>query len=422
MNVFEGKELNFAGKMTLITTTFVIFMLINNLNLNFIPNAKLIKKSNRSHTEVSIDANLLQQFNDELNLNCDPSNLKTSKICSIFLTKFETDHLLNDYTSKNDCNQCMFDKHKQRIIINYHTFWKLGSNYNDYQLRVLKLNLMSYLATQNLCCSRFMFWKLKDFPKQIETDLLQTFSYYFDKKIIQFKQFESKLICKKTVMFKDHEFCKNSNKEKDFNRHYSVSLSDFVRFVVLDQYGGIYTDGDVIYLKDMNLLWYFGNFAYRWSFTNTINTAVLGINRHVNSSIDELYKEILIKSTDTLTLMNAFHPNLVSDVITANNLNSIYNYAPIKVLHSYLFDSAWLCYDGLEGKLNEKSVCSFNDLTAKTFMNESDFNIKDFFPGAFAYHIHLKNAETQISSTSYFVYIENYFKSVIKLRNKTIHK
>ena len=63
-------------------------------------------------------------------------------------------------------------------------------------------------------------------------------------------------------MFKDHEFCKNSNKEKDFNRHYSVSLSDFVRFVVLDQYGGIYTDGDVIYLKEMNLLWYFGNFAY----------------------------------------------------------------------------------------------------------------------------------------------------------------
>jgi mannosyltransferase OCH1-like enzyme len=64
-------------------------------------------------------------------------------------------------------------------------------------------------------------------------------------------------------MFKDHDLCK-SNQQIDFTNKNSVSLSDFVRFFVLDQYQGVYTDGDVIYLKDMRLLWDFGNFAYRY--------------------------------------------------------------------------------------------------------------------------------------------------------------
>jgi hypothetical protein len=153
----------------------------------------------------------------------------------------------------------------------------------------------------------------------------------------------------------------------------------------------------------------------RWSFTNTINTAVLGINRKINSSIDKIYKEI-ISSSNLNLLFDAFHPNLISNIILTNNNNSIYNYKPLRVLHSYLFDSAWLCYDGIEGPLNNKSVCSFNDFTSKNFVNEKEFNFGSFFSGAFTYHLHLRNADSDISSKSYFFYLENYFKSFLNLK------
>ena len=219
-------------------------------------------KTNKSISKNNFDFSLLNQYIDDLNVKCEPSNLKISNVCSNFLTKFDNAHNLNDVNSKDECNKCILDKKNQPIIIYHHTFWKLDLNYNQYQLRVLKLNIMSYLATQNLCCTRFLFWKLKDFPKSIETDLFNTFSYYFDKKIIKFMQFESRSLCQNTIMFKEHEFCK-SNKQIDFKHKYSVGLSDFVRFFVLDQYEGVYTDGDVIYLKDMKFLWYIGSFAYR---------------------------------------------------------------------------------------------------------------------------------------------------------------
>ena len=142
----------------------------------------------------------------------------------------------------------------------------------------------------------------------------------------------------------------------------------------------------------------------------------MGINRQVNSSIDDLYKEILASSPNSNLLIDAFHPNLISNIILAKNNNSIYNYKPLKVLHSYLFDSAWLCYDGVEDPLNNRSVCGFNDFTSKKFVEENEFSFRNFFSGAFAYHLHLRNAESQIYSKSYFFYLENYFKSFLKLK------
>jgi len=235
------------------------FFMIALIVFMFITNYKPTTPISTKH----FDSNILKKFSHDLNVNCDPSNLKTSNVCSNFLTKFDNDYNLNNQNTKDDCNRCMLDKKNQPMIVYHHTFWKIDSNFNEYQLRVLKLNLMSYLATQNLCCTRFLFWKLKNFPLSIETDLLKTFSFYFDKKIIKLMQFESISLCRHTVMFKDHDLCK-SNQQIDFTNKNSVSLSDFVRFFVLDQYQGVYTDGDVIYLKDMRLLWDFGNFAYRY--------------------------------------------------------------------------------------------------------------------------------------------------------------
>jgi len=190
-----------------------------------------------------IDINLSNKFANELNINCHPSNLKASNRCSLFLTKFEKDYNLNNLI-KDDCDQCLLDNENRRNVVYYHTFWKLNSDFSDYQLRVLKLNLMSYLATQNLCCTRFLLWKLSSFPSSIENDLLHTFSYFFEKKIIILMDFESIFLCQNTIMFKNHEFCKSKIKH-NYSQLYSVSLSDFVRFFVL----GMYFDFKIFFYK-----------------------------------------------------------------------------------------------------------------------------------------------------------------------------
>ncbi len=248
---------------------------------------------------------------------------------------------------------------------------------------------------------------------QQQKDLLNTFSYYFQKNIIKFKVFNLKSLCKTTILFKNHSICSTKMNFMDFD---SVSLSDFVRFFVLEQYQGIYSDGDVFYLRNMKILW-LTNFVYRWSFTNGINTAVVGLNKHLNPSIEILYKTIIKQVKSSHALTSSFHPSEISQYMLNLNKNSIYDFKPLKTMHSFLFDPAWVCFDGVSPAFNSKSICNFIDLTKKQFINETDFRIDQFFPGAFSYHIHLKDARPDfISSKSYFVYFENYFKSVLKLK------
>lgn len=75
----------------------------------------------------------------------------------------------------------------------------------------------------------------------------------------------------------------------DFTR-----LSDFVRYFILDIFGGIYTDVDFIYLKDMRPFWLI-NFVYRWSFSPRLNNAVIGLNYRTEYS--DLFNKIKAEST-----------------------------------------------------------------------------------------------------------------------------
>ncbi|KAF8923975.1 hypothetical protein BGZ58_002317, partial [Dissophora ornata] len=55
-----------------------------------------------------------------------------------------------------------------------------------------------------------------------------------------------------------------------------VAFSDEARFLILNRYGGIYLDADVLLLKDMSPFYDAGvEFAYEWSVTEMYNTAVL---------------------------------------------------------------------------------------------------------------------------------------------------
>lgn len=232
---------------------------------------------------------LLAKFNNDVDRYCDP---KIDKI-----NAGDCFGKLNEYNKikvhgkiNQDCNDCIKNPITRKILIIYHhTFWHINSkdsNVIGLNKRVLILNIMSYLATQNLCCTKFILWKLEQFSKDIENEINEKFSKYIKENIIEIRTFDLKKLCPDSV-FKNNNICTNRFSQ-DLSEKNQVAISDFVRFFVLDIYGGIYTDGDVIYLRDMKSLWR-ENFAYKWSGTSRINTAVVGINKELNPVIKVLY-------------------------------------------------------------------------------------------------------------------------------------
>ena len=79
----------------------------------------------------------------------------------------------------DECNECMKADGSEhtRPIIYHHTFWHQVKQ-NAMHVRVMKLNIMSYLATQNMCCTKFIMWKLREFPANVEQELNETFAEY----------------------------------------------------------------------------------------------------------------------------------------------------------------------------------------------------------------------------------------------------
>lgn len=374
-----------------------------------------------------------QLYQDILLNECSVYNNNVNITC---LNRLNNDIKLNSFELKNDCNQCLIFNKKNEFIVNYHTFWQLkdfNKDNDDYYYRILKLNIMSYLATQNLCCTRFILWKLANFPIEIETELNNMFKYYIEKKIIQIKLFDIDEICSnRGSLFRKTVICKKC-KKMNLNAGKLVAISDLVRFMVLDIYPGIYIDGDVILLRDLQPLWNI-NFAYRWSYTGNINTAVLGINKLLNPKIIDLYTDLMyllipnsflkyiiiffIEMIDMNILANVFHPYVVSYKMKRLSQSSdVFNYKELTVLNSILFDPSWLCYDSQIKPLNSYSVCNFDEFTSKSFSNINQDNfIKHFFQGAFAYHIHMRKTK-QIVENSYFDLLEKHY---FNLTNKTI--
>ena len=120
-----------------------------------------------------------------------------------------------------------------------------------------------------------------------------------------------------------------SSSESDYDR-LSVILSDMARFVLTYRFGGVYLDADTIFLRDWEELWnYRGQFAYRWSWHQKYNTAVLKL--HKDSALGKfLFKSALENGLD-------FHPMTVSRYLKDAGLEKLLFRIP-----DALFDPAWL--------------------------------------------------------------------------------
>ncbi len=111
-------------------------------------------------------------------------------------------------------------------------------------------------------------------------------------------------------------------------------LSDLARFILLHRYGGIYADGDVIFLRDWEELWgWRGAFSYRWSVHDQYNTAVLRLNK--GSALGSLLLRTVVRNGWD------FHPFTISQFLRdAHSTDLLYR------LPDALFDPNWLHFEG----------------------------------------------------------------------------
>ncbi|KAL7422881.1 hypothetical protein Q5752_002178 [Cryptotrichosporon argae] len=170
-----------------------------------------------------------------------------------------------------------------------------------------------------------------------------------------------------------------SSSESDYDR-LSVILSDMARFVLTHRFGGIYLDADTLFLRDWEELWnYRGQFAYRWSFHQKYNTAILKL--HKGSALSAfLFKSALENGLD-------FHPMTVSRYLKDAGLDKLLFRVP-----DALFDPAWLNMERYQRErppfpyFPEFSVFFSNDKADTAGPQPLGFD--GFFRGAFSYHFH----------------------------------
>ncbi|KAH7928523.1 hypothetical protein BV22DRAFT_1126499 [Leucogyrophana mollusca] len=160
----------------------------------------------------------------------------------------------------------------------------------------------------------------------------------------------------------------------------SVILSDMARFVLCHRFGGIYLDADTIFLRDWEELWgWNGAFAYRWSYHDDYNTAVLHLNK--NSALGSfLFKTAVKNGLD-------FHPVTVTRYLKEAHLESLLLRAP-----DALFDPAWLNTEGFQlDRPTQPTFLDFGEFFQTPALSSASpqaSGFEGFFRGAFSYHFH----------------------------------
>jgi WD repeat and SOF domain-containing protein 1 len=176
-----------------------------------------------------------------------------------------------------------------------------------------------------------------------------------------------------------------------------VSYSDAVRFLVLHKFGGIYTDGDVLHLRNLEAFAHY-DFVYEWSFVqNGVNTAVFGAAQ--NSTFTGA---VIQAALSVAVTVNATTGNVTFD---ARKFNSVFHpmavlrrippkiAARVEALPSIPFDPLWLTVDTPKGKTHNLTI--IHKLRAwKDFFEKPKSYIvppavpTDVFKGAFTHHWH----------------------------------
>lgn len=178
-----------------------------------------------------LDANYKREFEKVLETWCDPMNLNISDalLCLNRIRQFDQNFPLGKRTD------CARDE-----VVDFHVFWQFDEG--EILLRTLKLNVMSFLVTQNLNCSKLVLWTLSNFPHAILSEIMHDFVYYVKNNNIEMRTFDLDELCSEAsrigAHFANAHICTSKIIRRIRFMRSQVGYSDFVRFILLDIYGG----------------------------------------------------------------------------------------------------------------------------------------------------------------------------------------
>jgi hypothetical protein len=209
----------------------------------------------------------------------------------------------------------------------FHLYW------SGPMKRTIALTLWSLLWSQS--CARIILWHMgmETLQSGGGFQLLQPLKLFHQ---LQLRQFDALKLSAGTLL-EDFVVQRAPLFESTNGPARAVGFSDFVRFLVLQKYGGIYTDADVMWLRDA---WPFRGheFAYRWSYLPHYNTAVMALERNSNIGA-QLIEAAAAASQHNLSLsFEAFHPHRLAGYCQERGLQW-------DMLPSALFDPLWLHFD-----------------------------------------------------------------------------
>ena len=178
-------------------------------------------------------------------------------------------------------------------ITYYHTYTEVKS---EKELMVIK----SYLATQNLEHTRLIVWSDYDISNN---QLIKPFLDYIDFRV--YKPFEE---AKDTLLEGQKDYL-----TIDDERHWMSS--GVLRFLVTHKYGGIWSDMDVVFLRDLKPL-LDGEFAYSWGVDFDFNNfgpcaAFMGFQKR--SELSTICLEEMLK-TQITPMSTCFDKDLLAKV------------------------------------------------------------------------------------------------------------
>lgn len=321
-------------------------------------------------------------FESIIDTYCQVKSVNNAYDCLLKLRKYD---LSVDYSYSNVTNS-------NRVV--YHTFWKLNSSYINH-VRVMIFKIYSFLATQDLTKTKLILWTNLQYDESLRQILNQKFQFFMHSDLIEIKLLNLESLCSNGVFKAYYKSC-----IKTFDSDIK-NFSNFVRFLILYNYFGVYTDGDVLFLKDMRPFW-FQNFAYSAPSNQDYSTNVLGLRRDRN--IENVYREILSGyNGDESKFCQIFQSDS-----TKKALNAYFN-----IYHSVLFDPAWTCNDGFASRKDPTSICTFKEFYSIPIKSE---NI-DFFDGAYTHDLHFNDRDHNIiDKNSYFSRLEAQFENRAQIK------
>jgi hypothetical protein len=337
-------------------------------------------------------------YKNKISINCISLLEKETGLQHKSESKFDSELL-------SDCSAC---KGMKRVI-NYHTFWQVNKGLSNTYHRILNLSILSYFYTQNVCCTKLNVWLSNDpLADNIISDLAIKYRYFIDKQFLIIKKLNVPQLCQGTI-FERHDVCKASYNMK--NKKKVVAYSDFVRFLLLNKYGGIWNDGDVFFLKDLKPFWN-SNFVTRWSYKYYYNTATTGCSNF--QTFVPIMEYLMDKYPDATDFINQLLGVGLTRAVGAINNGQLYKYKDLIVFHSYIFDPIWIQADlGIYQREADKEFKTYNTaykaLKRTSRLKEIDFSPKNIFNLSFAYHLHSGHFESSIESNSYFSYFERFY-------------